>query len=449
MLDTVIIGAGAAGLEAARVLREAGKQVLILEARDRIGGRVRDVGHSPAFALGAEFLHGEASETRELLTRFAEPSYRIDPDFRVFERGRLRETGEFWETLARAFRKIRPTRDDRSFEEALRAVTLTPLERKLATGFVQGFVAAEAAKASANSLSELADMAEDPEERGMGRALSGYGRLLDALAGESGAWRSIRFGSVVDSVEWSRGRAEVHVKGLLGTSFRCRSVIVTVPVGVLRAREGEEGAIRFKPEIPSLREALSKIEMGEVVRIALELESAAFARWTSRFGGDLPFILSPGLRFSTWWSFRPIRWPAVVAWAGGERAMSLSRLSAGERVEVAVGELARILGVKRGEVQSALVHAHHHDWASDPYSRGAYSYPGVGSEAAIRALSRPVSGTIWLAGEALDPGHGGTVEGALRSGRRQAKRLLRTLDRLSPARTPGFHHARGAPGPRP
>jgi monoamine oxidase len=434
MTSVLIIGAGAAGLSAARYFEQKGIRFQVLEAKAHAGGRALGVGYAPAHPLGAEFLHGEAIETKRLLSEFDLPFYDFDPDFHVFEKGRLRASPEFWDVLSRTVSHLRPTKEDRSFAEFLRRARLTKHQRKLTSVFIEGFNAAELDRISANAVSDASAQVTDPKERVLGRPLFGFGALFDALARELGD--RIVFSSPVRYVDWKEGRVRVEVENSgKRKTYQASRLLVTAPIGVLQSPPDTPGGFHFDPEIPVVASAVSKIVMGQVVRIMLEFEPVAFARLTAKFEKGLPFISSPDLRFTTWWSQRPIRWPIITAWAGGDHAVRLAKCTVEERVAFALADLAKILGVRPQSVRKAFLVVYHHDWESDPYARGAYSYPGVGAEDALAHLARPVKGTIYFAGEALDMDHGGTVEGALASGRQQAEKIVRSLKvKKGPAR---------------
>jgi monoamine oxidase len=427
-MDRVLImGAGAAGLSAARYFEEKGIRFRVLEAKAHPGGRARTLGYAPAYPLGAEFLHGEAAETKQLLSEFDLPFYDFEPDFHVFENGRLRSSPHFWEVLGRVVSRLRPTAQDRSFAEFLRRAQLTRDQRKLSSAFIEGFNAAELDRISANAVSDASAQVSDPKERAMGRPLFGYGALFDALARDLGD--RVVFSSPVRNVSWRDGAVRVEVECFGKRKvYRASRLLITVPIGVLQASPGTPGAFGFHPEIPGVAYCIEKIVMGQVVRLTLEFEPVAFARLMAKFEKGFPFVSSPDLRYTTWWSQRPIRWPMITAWAGGDHAVRLSDRTFDERVAFALADLAKIIGARTQAVRNAFVIAYHHDWERDPYARGAYSYPGVGAEKALARLARPVRGTIYFAGEALDMDHGGTVEGAIASGRQQAQKIARNLE---------------------
>jgi monoamine oxidase len=117
--------------------------------------------------------------------------------------------------------------------------------------------------------------------------------------------------------------------------------------------------------------------------------------------------------------------PVLAGWVGGPAAQALRGRSEAELIDRALSSLSSLLGLRRSTIVASLVAAYHHDWNEDPFCRGAYAYVGVGGLSAQKTLARPVEDTLILAGEALDADRIGTVEGALQSGRRAARALLK------------------------
>jgi monoamine oxidase len=208
-------------------------------------------------------------------------------------------------------------------------------------------------------------------------------------------------------------------------SVRARRAIVTVPIGVLTAEPGAAGAITFEPLLPqTTRDAIAGIEMGPVVKIVLCFREAF---WETLNGGawrDGSFFSGDG-DFPTLWTQLPIRANTLVAWAGGPAADRFAEQGHTERIDAALACAGRYFG-DVGAVRDAFVSAYSHDWQRDPFARGAYSYVVVGGERARESLAGSIDGVLWLAGEATaGGGEGGTVSGALESGRRAAHELLR------------------------
>jgi monoamine oxidase len=191
---------------------------------------------------------------------------------------------------------------------------------------------------------------------------------------------------------------------------RAARVIVTLPLGVLQA-----GDVRFVPALAAKRTALDKLASGPVVRVAMRFHEAV---WEKRAPG-VAFFHDPKAGFPTFWTPLPMRAPLLTAWAGGPKARIMSRMS--ERTQIA----AALGGVRKIFKDATLADAIAQDWQRDPFSRGGYSYVLVGGMGAREALAAPLGDTLHFAGEATDTDEAGTVAGALRSGKRAAREILK------------------------
>jgi monoamine oxidase len=440
-VDVAVVGAGAAGLAAAQDLAAAGVSVAVVEARDRIGGRIltrRDPRVPVPIELGAEFVHGAAPEIVEVARQAGLVVLDVGGGRFEVRGGRLSRMKGFWRRIDRVMRLLDPqVEPDRSFAEFLGAKPggrSLARERRIAAEFVQGFHAAPLERISARSLAEGGAPGVDPDEALLGRVANGYDHVPLWLA--RGIGPSIRLSTVVESVDWEPGRVHLHVRPAEGgpaSTLTASAAIVTVPVGVLNAGEGEPGAIAFRPEPGGIRRAAAKLAMGSVERISFAFADAPWqakeVRWPR---GESPacmaFLQTHGPDFPVWWTAHPARLPFAVAWAGGAPAAALAALPPGEARARALRGLAAALGLSARRVEGLVVDSWSHDWQHDPFSRGAYSYALVGGSAAGRALARPVERTLFFAGEASDTqGRTGTVHGAIGSGRRAAGQALRAL----------------------
>ena len=214
-------------------------------------------------------------------------------------------------------------------------------------------------------------------------------------------------------------------------------MVIAVPLGVLQAPEGAEGAIAFTPALPrSKLEAMCGLTEGHVVRVAVALDERVWLTERLRTAGHrgtlrrLAFIHPGDAEMPVCWTAYPTDAPVLVAWFGGPAAESLARLTRQEIEESAVAALARRLHLSRRRFERHVRACHMHNWSADPFSRGAYSYALVGGSEAPAKLARPVADTLFFAGEAYDAeGRNGTVEGAIASGRLVARQVLRALAR--------------------
>ena len=435
--DVAIIGAGAAGLAAAERLTNAGRSVVVIEARDRVGGRIhtiRDENFPLPVELGAEFIHGRTVETWDILRAMNASAYFADGHHRHFRGGRLRRMDDFWQQVDKVFSRLKcVNRDgDLSFTDFLRrhckdARLREP--RKLALSFVEGFDAADARLISAKSLAKAEETSDEVEGESSFRIIDGYAcvtdYLLHACRRES---LTLRLGTRVDAIRWSRGSVEIVAKD--ASAIRARHAIVTVPVGVLR-----EGSLRFDPDLPDKRDAANKIEMGNVVKVVLKFAGAFWEEKKVPAAGeplpDVVFMTSDAAAratIPTWWTYYPVRAAVLTGWAGGPAAQRLANRPPRVIVDDALASLARITGVARARLTKMLVASHVADWQADDLARGAYSYVTVGNLDAPKKLAKPVESTLFFAGEATASGGvGGTVDAALGSGRRAADEVGRAL----------------------
>lgn len=425
--DVIVIGAGVSGLTAARALRERGVRVEVLEARDRIGGRInthRDPRAPAPIELGAEFIHGSAPETMAIVREAGLLAVDV-PDDRWEHRGRNRvPSKDMWGRLEHIMGRMSASRDpDRSFHEFL---ATSPGGRKLARDrtvareFVENFHAADPLRISERALAEGGSPRGDAVEQHMGRVLDGYDHVPGWLARKP--HDSVHLRTVVKHIEWEPGL--VHVESTKG-SYSAKAAIITLPIGVLQARPGDPGAVRIHPAIAKHEDALALVTTGPVTRIVMLFREEF---WKKGKLATLSFIQSSDPDVPVFWTLAPQRAPMLVAWAGGRRGAALALLSASERRDRAIAAAARVFGLPRARLASLLVDSWTHNWEDDPFARGAYSYPLVGGSKAGAALARPIRGTLYIAGEAtVGEADSGTVHGAMRSGRRAATQLARHL----------------------
>lgn len=444
-VDVVVIGAGVAGLAAARALHDAGLELVVLEARERIGGRIftaRDAELPIGVELGAEFVHGSAPELREIARAARLTVCDIAGERWQSRSGVLQPLGEdFWSELESVMSRLPDGRGrDESFEDFLKGKpggARRTHARQLALQWVEGFHAADPALVSAKALAEGGSPGDDERERRLGRVLDGYDTVPRWIARD--ITDRIRLGTVVTRVEWRPGAVRVHyaAAGEQEPAIEARAAIVSVPVGVLQALPGETGAIAFDPPLeldPRKSEALQGMEMGVVTRVGLRLKEMFWAsdRFVRRARTQrldrLAFLHTTDGDFPVWWTAYPVASPLLIAWVGGPRARALASLGEDEIRDRAVRALARQFALSVRQASSLVVAAFTHNWQHDPFSRGAYSYVSVGGKDAPAKLARPLGGTLFFGGEASDPdGRTGTVHGAIATGRRAARQVLRVV----------------------
>jgi len=442
--DAIVIGAGAAGITASIELARAGLAVTILEARDRIGGRIftlLDPECKTPVEFGAEFIHGRPPEIWNLLNRWKIRITEVDGDTWCVNDGQLGRC-DFFSEVDQILEKMDDRKPDQSFleflEECCRKSNLGPPQeeaKKWALSYVSGFNAADPTRVGVHWLVKGMRAEGKIEGQRAFRAEHGYADLIDIFQQQlNDTGVAVQKNTVVENIQWQPGRVQIVVRGPKGTTtFSGSHVLITVPLGVLQARLDENGAIRFIPELPEEKQnAINNVVMGKVIRVTL--------RFRGRFWKDLPrmrkksgktmdgmsFLLSHDDRFPTWWTHE--KQPLLTGWAPFHCAERLSGQSVTFVVETALQTLHRLLGVSVQELETLFEQAYCHDWQSDPFSRGAYSYGKVGGDGMEEALGRPIENTLFFAGEATDAdGHNGTVHGAIASGERAAAEMLAVL----------------------
>jgi monoamine oxidase len=445
--DTIVIGAGAAGLAAARALVDAGQRVVVLEARDRIGGRIATL-HLPGLGapveLGAEFVHGTSPHLWEIIESAALRVCDTAEDHAVMHHGQLRVDGGFEEALGGIFRALRewqrqPTRPDQSFDTLLAerfGGARFDDARRQAIGYVEGFHAAVTSRAGVRGLARAESEASGTEAAF--RIVDGYDRVPAWLHDGAGAPVDVRLRTCVRAVRWAGNRVSVEATRTDGSpeTFAARACIVAVPLPILAdgldGDDGREGTIVFDPPLDAKREAIGGLELGHIVRVVLRFRTRF---WEAHRGvpslepnGDptmLSFVHAPGAVVPVWWTQRAMRAPVLVGWIGGPSACALEAVAPDVRMDRAIASLASTFGLAEARVREELVSSHHHDWSADSLTRGAYSFARVGGADAGAALAEPLAETLYFAGEHTESdGNWATVHGAIATGRRAAEQCM-------------------------
>jgi monoamine oxidase len=439
--DVIVVGAGAAGLAAAAELGRSGLSVTILEGRERIGGRMftqRDPVCQAPVELGAEFIHGLPPEIWQPLQARNVTLREVTGEALCFRNGRLCGC-ELFSQVEDILKQMDPHSPDESFLSFLKRCcdrSSNPQKREAserALAYVSGFNAADPERVGVHWLVEEMRAEEKIEGDRAFRSINGYEDLLNIFREELAEARvPIQTETVVDSVAWSENRAEVATHRVHESrTFTAGRVLMTVPLGVLQAAPGEQGAVRFTPELPGKKlEALKKLVMGKVMRVTLRFRHR-FWDTMSAPGTDRQTLSAMSFLFSqddwvpTWWTTMPEKLPLITGWAPFRCAERLSGKSRSFVIDQCLRTLSNLLNLGPEELAQLLDAAYFHDWQNDPFSRGAYSYGAVGADGAQRALASPIENRLFFAGEATDTsGHNGSVHGAIASGRRAAREIL-------------------------
>jgi monoamine oxidase len=419
--DVLVIGAGMAGLTAARTLAEAGLHVTVLEAQDRIGGRIltQRVGDE-VLELGAEFVHGRPPELWALIEEAGLTAHEREGAQICFEEGALTDCDSEMEEIFKPLEDLKNFQGpDISFAEYLDRKQVSAEERSAVIGYVEGFNAADYREISVAALGAQQKAEDAIDGDRLYHLVGGYDQLPRYLAHRITEYGgSIRLGEQVQEIRWRTGDVEaITVNG----SFTAQRAILTVPLGVLQSNR-----IAITPRPDADLAAAAKLRMGHVLRFTLLFHERFWANLPPQPSlKKLSFLFAFEQMPSVWWTPHPERSNSITGWIGGPRLASLEGLDADELGRKACATLAEIFGLDAAHIHEQLLGCYMHDWKNDAFACGAYSYVAAGGLDASRQLTDPVENTLYFAGEHTDvTGHWGTVHAAIRSGLRAAAQII-------------------------
>jgi monoamine oxidase len=406
-VDVAVIGAGAAGIGAARRLGEAGSvSVLVLEARNRVGGRVHTI--APAgfpCDRGAEWLHSaDRNPLSPIAQRLGFSVHRRPPEWI----SRLRRSGESLEAEADWI----ATREAQF--RARRKAAAEPADRPLSDLLSPGGRWNELLDATSSwgNGAELDRVSVKDyvryEDSGVNwRLYEGYGRLFEAIA----KGQPVALETAVYRVD-HRERA-IRLETARGTVKAAR-VIVTVPTSILAAE-----ILRFDPPLSEKLAAAAGLPLGVDDKLFISLSGQI--PWVEP---DIYLVGSTTSRETMSYQVRPFDRPAIYCFFGGRWATALEREGEAGMFSFAAGELARLFG---NDIRRQLAPLAATAWAQDPWARGSYSYalPGHADDRAV--LAAPVDDRLFFAGEACSPNFFSTAHGAYMSGIMAAEAALASL----------------------
>jgi monoamine oxidase len=427
------------------MLANAGQRVAILEARNRIGGRIYThhasvTGHGNVpIELGAEFIHGLPAETWDLIAEGRLATVELQGSQLSLVQDRLQRSvathdaaGEILQGL-KLWTRERPA-SDMTFADYLTWAGIGKTDAAAAADYVESFNAADRFVIGAAALAKQQGAEDEIQAERLFRLQGGYDRIPLMMV------RSIKELGVpillerrARHVKWREGAVSIQTTGPAGSLLKAKRAVITLPLGVLQS-----GSLGFAPQPTALLSHAARMRMGTVIRVTLVFRSRFWRDdelllRQSELAADLrflSFLFTPQLTPATWWTSMPEQTAVITGWVGGPKAESWqNRLRASADPDLMLTESLRTLsaafGISQDSLRKELASWHTHDWSADEHSRGAYSYAPAGALDASDKMSAPVSGTLYFAGEHTDTtGHWGTVHGALRSGLRAARQVL-------------------------
>ncbi|MEQ9331588.1 FAD-dependent oxidoreductase [Thalassobaculum sp.] len=416
----VVVGAGVAGLAAARALADRGAAVTVLEARARIGGRVfTDRSLSVPFEVGAGWIHGpspdnpvrklaDATGARRFVTAddslavFDAAGRRLGPD-------RVDAIDARWQRLLEQVDDALVADDPRSLRAAIAAVDPDALKDPGVLWALSAYTEFDSGAPIEDLSATLHD--EDAAFDGADVVLpGGYDRILGPLADGL----DVRLATPVTGIAISDDGARVRTAA---GEVAADAVVCSVPLGVLKA-----GSIAFQPALPrGHRDAIRAIGFGSVTKIAFAFDAPFWDLETQYFG----IMTAPKGRWNYWLNYRTFSDANVLLGVSvGAYAPVADRMADAAMADDALAVLRQVWGSAVGRPRRILT-TH---WSTDPHALGAYSYPRPGNRVSdFERLGEPVGGRLFFCGEHTLFDHHATVHGALLSGERAARQVLEKL----------------------
>lgn len=409
--DVIVIGAGMAGLKAAYDLQNQGLSVIILEARDRIGGRIHTTTEfDPEFAidLGAELVHATTSPIWELINSQNLKTIRLINDSDKNESPDLTYFQDFFKALeSKQIPYPKPAEDILSY---LKRIEVEPeLISEIEAAYVVDTENLDKINALAvlNRFDQMVKNGEMLGEKDF-KIFGGYKQIYNILAEKL----QIELSKPVTMINWGNHEIEVYTTDT--SVYKSHKIVLTVPVAVLKKPN-----IQFVPELPEdKKQAIESFGVCDIVKIFLKFDQKILTpdiNILNVFEDDVP----------AWWKAtitadENYKSEILVGWVSADKARKLYTLSQDEIIDVAVKDLEKKLNKTNLKPVKSLVQI----WKNEEFSLGAYSYtPAQASPDIVESLAKPIANKIFWAGEATDPNYA-TVNGAYYSGRRAANEIL-------------------------
>jgi monoamine oxidase len=429
--DILIVGAGAAGLMAAYKLSAKGKKVIVLEARNRTGGRIHTISHESFFKhaeLGAEFVHGNLPVTLNLLKEANIPYSAAGGEMVRYEKGEFIEGEGFIEKWDLLLEKLNELKKDTNIYGFLQEYFPGDEYINLREGvvkYVSGYDTADPKKASVFA---LRNEWQNEDDNAQHRLDEGYCSMIKYLADKCKEHDgNIYLNSVVREIDWKHGTVKVVTD--TGSIYSASKIIIAMPLGVLQADRNEKGSIIFHPAIKEQTQAINSLGFGAIIKFLLEFkhafwENSATEKLAGKSLKEMAFLISDE-NIPTWWTQYPQHTAVLTGWLGGPRAEEKKNNTLDELLQQALQSLSNIFKLDIEVLKANLIAWNIVNWTGEPFTRGSYSYDTVAAPEAREILNTAVNNTIYFAGEYLYDGPAmGTVEAALTSGENVAKQIL-------------------------
>ncbi|HEY1170253.1 MAG TPA: NAD(P)/FAD-dependent oxidoreductase [Verrucomicrobiae bacterium] len=412
--SVIVIGGGISGLAAAHELLQDGCRVTVLEAKNRLGGRIHTLHDTSCpIELGAEFVHGRSEPFLSFLKEAHIPIEQGPEDNHVLTNGQLIDV-DLWGKTASALEKVNIWDSDQSCSEFLHQQNLLMTERRQIIEMLQGFHAAPIQALSAHAIRRSDYSSSQMDGNRQSRLSNGYSEIITHLEKSMRSMHGhILLNSPVKRIVWQPGSVEIFMSHDDGEEVhRADSAVITLPLGVLK-----HGDIEFHPALHEKHEAIHGLGFGTVTKVILLFTE----RWWKP--DDIGLVHSYEERLPTWWS--DSRGPLLTGWAGGPKGEELAGIPLPVLETIALESLSHIFGENKSSLKKLLRQTFSHDWINDRHVMGAYSYVPINGLDLPKLLAAPLKETLFFAGEAaIHDAQTGMTFNAYQSGVRAAHEVM-------------------------
>jgi monoamine oxidase len=422
----VVIGAGAAGLHTASLLLSQGISVQVLEASSDFGGRIAYFKEGLTdfpLELGADEIIGNDNSWYELTNKTGVPIKNTESVVRYVLDGQIGTSEDFeFDTdfqIARGFRDAIPgyQGSDITVQNAIQSAGIKPRVQHILEGEIGNQYGSSNSRVGMRGISTSQRANATIGDAYVVEGQSHYTIFSSVFAAVK---PHIQYNSPVTNIDYTGAKVIVSVEG--GEDIEADKVVVTVPLSIL-----QEGSVQFTPSLPGSKlNAINNLGMDAGMKVAIRFNGTFWGQETTSIISDgiVPRYYAPGIGRSKSNS-------VLSGYIMGSEADFLRQLPEEEIFNTLIAELdemydgnaSRLVSISESGIDGVIK-----DWQAEPYIKGAYSYPKVGSSLARETLALPVNKQIFFGGEATDSrGNFGTVQGALDSGSRVVDELLQVL----------------------
>jgi len=423
MYDVIIIGGGAAGLMAAKLLSESGKKILLLEAKDRLGGRIQ---RTESFSFpaegGAEFIHGNLKTTFDLLEEAGLNKERVKGNFCRVTNGKWNtedEPLENWDLLVKKLKECKVDISIDSFLNKFLKAEKYDAVKKQFRKYIEGYDAADPKYANVFAIRKEME----GEDEGQYRPVPDYYALINFLKETCLKFHGIiKTGEAVKEIKYNKN-VEVITSA---RKYLCKKIVIAVPLGVLQSKKNNKSFIEFPPSIKKYISASKQIGNGGVIKFLLEFDKAF---WLNKKFLTKRKIPAPSYIFSdaiipTWWTQYPYKKPLLTGWIAGPLSIKMKTYSEKKLANLLLTSLSSIFSMPIQEIEGHLKKIKTMNWIKEPHILGGYSYSTLQTEKARDILLTSFENKFYFAGEYLTKNSTSAVDDALQSGRLAAEKII-------------------------